>query len=60
MPRLGSQIHFIKPRASPASAINTVVMYHEKWTCEVISKGIRHPISAVYGFVCGWSVGEGL
>lgn len=35
-------------------------MFHKKWTCEVISKGIRHPISAAYGFVCGWSVGEGL
>lgn len=58
MPRL--EIHFIQPRASQASAINTAVTFHKQWTCEVISKGIRHPISAVYGFVCGWSVGEGL
>lgn len=34
-------------------------MYHEKWKCEVISKGIRHPVYVVYGFACGWTVGEG-
>lgn len=32
-------------------------MFHEKWTCEV--KGIRHPVSVVYRFACGWTVGEG-
>lgn len=35
-------------------------MYHEKWKCEVISKRIRHPVYVVYGFACGWTVGEGL
>ena len=57
--RCWSELHFIEPRAGPAKAINTGVTHQKEWTCEVISKGIRHPISAVYGFVCGWSVGEG-
>lgn len=55
-----AEFHFIEPRASPANAINTAAMFQKEWTCGVISKGIRHLISAVYGFVCGWSVGEGL
>lgn len=55
-----AELHFIEPRASPANAINTAAVFQKEWTCEVISKGIRHLISAVYGFVCGWSVGEGL
>lgn len=53
-------LHFIEPRATQANAINTAVMFQKEWTCEVISKGIRHLISAVYGFVCGWRVGKGL
>lgn len=57
-PEHGSEIHFIAPRASPAAAINTAVMFHKKRTCEGISEGIRLTVSAEYGLVCGRSVGE--
>lgn len=52
--------HLPEPQASPANAINTAVMHQKECACEVISKGIRHPISSAYGFMCGRSVGEGL
>lgn len=53
IPRLGSELHFNDPQATPANAINTAVMFQKEWTCEVISNGNQTPNICCVCF-CVW------